>query len=166
MARAYDSPGARLRSLWSRLAPWPGGRWLFSRVLGSMVPYTGTLGATVVELEPGHVRAQLTDRRRVRNHLRSIHAISMTNLGEMTTGLALLGAMPDTVRGILVGIETVYTKKARGRLEAECHCEVPVVTETVERVVEAEIRDAERDIVAVVHARWRLSPVPRDVKAA
>lgn len=160
MARTYDSPGARLRTLWARLAPLPGGRWLFNRLFGMIVPYTGALGATIVELEPGHVRAQLRDRRRVRNHLRSIHAIAMTNLGEMTTGLALLGAMPETVRGILVGIETQYTKKARGRLEAECRCEIPEVTGTVERLVEAEIRDAAGDVVAVVHARWRLSPVP------
>ena len=160
MSRSLDSPGEQLRTLWSRLTPLPGGRWLFSRLLGLMIPYTGTLGASIVELEPGHARVELADRRRVRNHLRSIHAIAMTNLGEMSSGLALLGAMPVTVRGILVGIETTYIKKARGRLAAECRCEVPVVTESVERIVEAEIRDAGGDVVAVVKARWLLSPVP------
>lgn len=166
MTRAFDSPGARLRALWTRLAPLPGGRWLFSRVLGWLVPYTGTLGATVIELEPGHARVQLADRRRVRNHLRSVHAIALTNLGEATSGLALLGAMPATVRGILVGIETEYTKKARGRLEAECRCEVPAVTESIERIVTAGIRDASGDVVAVVRARWRLSPVPNGASTA
>ena len=110
-------------------------------------------------LEPGHARVHLADRRRVRNHLRSIHAIALANLGEMTTGLALVGAMPASVRGILTGIETEYKKKARGLLEAECHCDVPAVSETIEQVVEAEIRDESRDVVAVVRARWRLSPV-------
>ena len=160
MARSYDAPGARLRALWSRLSPLPGGRWLFSRFLAWLIPYTGTLGARVVELEPGLARVRLADRRRVRNHLRSVHAIALTNLGEMTSGLALLGAMAPTVRGILVGIETDYRKKARGMLEAECHCDVPSVVEATECVVEACIRDSSRDVVAVVHARWLLSPVP------
>jgi acyl-coenzyme A thioesterase PaaI-like protein len=166
MSRALDSPGARLRSLWSRLAPLPGGRWLFSRLLGRLVPYTGTLGATVVELTPGHARVQLADRRRVRNHLRCVHAIALTNLGEMTSGLALLGAMPPSVRGILVAIETQYAKKARGRLEARCRCVVPTVSTAVEQLVETAICDASGDIVARVRARWLLSPVPSDASPA
>ena len=125
-----------------------------------MVPYSGALGATVVQLDPGHVRVRLRDRRGVRNHLHSVHAIALSNLGELSTGLALLGALPPTARGILTGIDTEYRKKARGLLEAEARCEVPEVAASIERVVEAEIRDAAGDVVAVVRARWRLSPLP------
>lgn len=160
MARSSESPGKRLRALWERLAPLPGGRWLFSRMLGRMVPYTGSIGARVEQLDPGHVRVSLRDRRAVRNHLRSVHAIALSNLGEVSTGLALIGALPPTARGILVGIETEYLKKARGTLEAEARCDVPEVTRPEDHVVESHIRDASGDVVAIVRARWRLSPVP------
>ena len=160
MSRALESPGVRLRGLWARLSPLPGGRWLFSRLLGRMVPYTASLGATVVHFEPGHVRVQLRDRRRVRNHLRSVHAIALANLGELSTGLSLIGALGADVRGILTGLEVTYSKKARGLLEAEARCTIPDVTETVDHMVETHIRDAKGDTVAVVSARWRLSPVP------
>jgi acyl-coenzyme A thioesterase PaaI-like protein len=161
MSRSSESPGARLGALWARLSPWPGGSWIFSRLLGFMVPYTGRLGARVVLLEPGHVKVRLVERRRVRNHLRSVHAMALANLGELATGLAALGALPPTVRGILTGFEITFVKKARGVLTAESRCEIAEVTETVEQSVDADIRDSAGDVVASVRAIWRLGPVQR-----
>lgn len=158
MPRSNDAPGERLRSLWRRLAPWPGGRWLFSRLLGRMVPYSGSLGATVVALEPGRALARLPDRRRVRNHLSSVHAIALANLGELVTGLATLTALPAGTRGILVGFEVSYEKKARGTLTAECSTTVPVVEGPRDHVAVGEIRDPAGERVAEVRATWRLAP--------
>lgn len=160
MTRTNETPGARLRRLWATLAPLPGGRWLFSRLLGFMVPYTGSIRATVEHFEPGHARVRLRDRRRVRNHLRSVHAIALANVGEVTTGLALIGSVGSDVRAILTGLDVRYTKKARGPLVAESECQVPHVTESIDLPVEATVRDASSDVVATVTAHWRLGPVP------
>lgn len=160
MAATNESPGSRIRALWERLSPMPGGRWLFSALLGRMVPYSGSIGARVETLEPGHVVVTLRERRAVRNHLRSVHAIAIANLGELATGLALLGAMGTDVRGILLGIEVRYTKKARGLLTADVRCEIPAVAESIDHVVDADIHDEGGDTVATIRAHWRLSPVP------
>ena len=92
---------------------------MFSRVLGLTVPYTGRLGANVQILAPGRCVVILRDRRKVRNHLRSVHAMALGNLGEMVTGLALMNSLPNKTRGILTGISVNYLKKARGTLTAE-----------------------------------------------
>ena len=160
MARTQESPGAQLQTLWVRLSPFPGGRWFFNKILGWKIPYTGGLGARILTLEPGHVKVQLRERRAVRNHLQSIHAIALANLGELTTGLALVGAMPESIRGILVGLDVSYTKKARGTIESEATCEIPEVCEPMDYWVNAKIRDNSGDIVAEIRAHWRLGPAP------
>ncbi|HEU4454316.1 MAG TPA: hotdog fold domain-containing protein [Longimicrobium sp.] len=158
MSTATQSPEGVIRARWEKLSPRPGGKLLFSFLLGRIVPYTGTIGARVEELRPGFARATLRDRRRVRNHLRSVHAIALMNLAELVSGLALNFALPAEARSILVGLSIEYHKKARGTLTGEATA--PVLTDGAERdlEIEAAIRDEAGDVVATAVARWRIGP--------
>ncbi|MBV9773139.1 MAG: DUF4442 domain-containing protein [Gemmatimonadetes bacterium] len=158
MPAPATSPEGAIRAQWDRLSPLPMGKTLFSLLLGRMVPYTGSIGARVEELRPGHAVVTLRDRRRVRNHLRSIHAVALLNLAEVTSGLALNYALPPDARSILRGLSMEYHKKARGTLTATC--DTPVPTDSTERDLELEttVRDAAGDVVATATARWRMGP--------
>ncbi len=159
MSSPPPSPLAqRLLDLWDRLSPLPGGRRLFSFLLARRVPYSGSVKARIEHLEPGFVQVSLRDRRRVRNHLDSIHAVALTNVGELASGLALLTALPRGVRSIVVRLETRFHHKARGRVVATCRVVPEPVAEETEREVRAEIHDAEGRRVAEVTALWRLRP--------
>jgi len=148
--------GARIRRMWERLSPWPGGKRLFSFLVGQVAPYTGSIGARVEELRDGYCRVTLRDRRKVRNHLRSIHAVALLNLAEMTSGLAAVYSMDPSLRGIITHLEMDYEKKARGTLTADCELPDLSGTERREETFEVRITDPDGEVVARARAVWLL----------
>ncbi|MEP7064884.1 MAG: hotdog fold domain-containing protein [Gemmatimonadota bacterium] len=153
------SPAAKLRAQWARLSALPGGRALFSRMLGLMIPYTGSIHPQILELRPGYAKVQMRDRRAVRNHLHSVHAIALMNLGEVTTGLAMTFAMPDGARGIVTGLSMEYLKKARGLLTAECTAPAFDASVSGQHDFQANIVDTSGDVVARATAHWLVGPI-------
>lgn len=130
-----------MRAAWHRLSPLPGGKRLFGKLLGRMVPYTATIDPQIEEMRPGYSRVFIEDRRSVRNHLRSVHAIALVNLAELAANLALIGGLPPGGRMIITGISIDYLKKSRGRITAECHVEVPQTLERREYHCTVSLRD-------------------------
>ncbi|MFT5505889.1 MAG: acyl-coenzyme A thioesterase PaaI-like protein [Gammaproteobacteria bacterium] len=142
---------------WNRFQKVPAGNFLFSRMLGWIVPYSGSISCCVKELSKGHAVVELSDRRKVRNHLRSVHAIALLNLGELATGLSALTTIDESMRGIVVSIRADYLKKARGLLIARANFQLPdILNDQKEYEVSANIMDEDGDIVALVTASWLL----------
>ncbi|MBW7933577.1 MAG: DUF4442 domain-containing protein [Gemmatimonadaceae bacterium] len=154
-----DAPGASLLARWRRLSAFPGGGWIFSKILGWMVPYSGSVSPRVLVLEPGHARVRIVERRALRQHLGSVHAIALMNVAEMASGLAMQAGLPPTMRGIVTKISIQYFKKARGVLVAESRCEVAPNLPEGEYDYHSDVTDAAGDLVARATVTWKLGPV-------
>ena len=145
-----------ISSLWAQTSKLPLGNRVFSKILGRIAPYTGSIDARVLELGDGHAKVELRDRSAVRNHLKSIHAIALMNLGEVATGLAVMHAVDGRGRGIVTGLRMEYLKKARGTIVATCEQDLDLGPGRHDLEVEAELRDREGELVARAFATWRL----------
>lgn len=159
-AGTRPSASSRLLSWWRRCEGLPFGRALFAVMLRFAVPYSASIHPAVLVLAPGHAKVALRDHRGVRNHLGSIHAVALTNLGELTSGLAMTASLPPTIRGIVRSITTDFAKKARGTIVAESQVTLPAVTGDTDFEVRAEMRDESGDVVATVRVLWRLGMTP------
>lgn len=150
----------KLLPLWQRLNRWPGGGRLFSFLIGRTARYSGSIGARVVAMKPGATTVTLADRRRVRNHLGSIHAIALANLAELASGLAMLTSLSDGQRGIVTNFTISYLKKARGTITAIGNASATESSQPVECEAHAELRDQTGEVVATARVAWLISPRP------
>jgi len=147
-----------LKRWWGRLGSHSFGRYLFSRMLGFMIPYTGTIKPRVIELRHGFARISIKDKRALSNHLSSIHALALANLGELTTGLALHFALREQDRAILTKLEVEYHKKARGPIFSKAEVD-PSLNLSGPIVVRALLYDQNQALVCTVNATWLVRPI-------
>lgn len=142
----------------------PFGRKAFSSLIGVVAPYTASIGATIQDCSDSSVSASMADRPWLRNPFSSVHAIALANLGELTTGLAVMSALQrlKSVRGIPVEVNTSYLKKARGTIT--CVCALGPVLEALADVkgpcrkpVEGILSNAKGERVAVCSVVWAFS---------
>jgi len=109
---------SRVLGLYRSLERRPLGRWLFSRLVCIKAPYFAGIAPRIVDLRPGHGEATIAHRRRVSNHLGTVHAIALCNLAEFIGGLATDASLPADMRWIPRGMQVEYLAKAVGTMRA------------------------------------------------
>ena len=105
-------------SLYRRLTPLPFGRWLYGRLICFKAPYFATIAPKFLALEPGRCAVAIRDRRRVHNHIGTVHAIALCNVAELTGGMMTDVTIPSSMRWIPKGMSVEYLAKAKGNMHA------------------------------------------------
>jgi acyl-coenzyme A thioesterase PaaI-like protein len=156
MSQQMMRKGTSISGLWAKAQTFPMGKTIFSYMVGRTARYTGTIGAKVESLETGRGVVSMKDRAGVRNHLKSVHAIALMNLGEFATGVTVMYQVDGRGRGILKHIGMDYLKKSRGTITATCETLVPTEPGKHDLEVDGVLTDDSGDVVAKVHATWRI----------
>lgn len=147
---------------------YPLGRVVFAGIIGFYAPYTSSISPRVSEITLDKCTVTMVDRPWLRNPFNSVHAIALSNLGELSTGLLMLTQFQHhpNIRGIPRRIDSSYMSKARGLLTATCHCRVSLEEYlkmhckddgSCELITTAEIYNQRNIMVAKTEVTWVLS---------
>ena len=153
---SHSSPAL---AAWKKLSGIPGGKWLFSRFVSLKAPYFASIGAQFVELQPGYCELRLTKRRKVLNHIGTVHAIAMCNMAELAAGTMTEVSLPATHRWIPKSMTVDYLAKAGTDLRATATLDpIPVFAEAMELPVTVDVTDSRGTPVFRAVIRMWVSP--------
>jgi acyl-coenzyme A thioesterase PaaI-like protein len=106
---------SQVQSLWQRCSAIPlVGARVFSFAFSQKAPYFFSVRPRFTVIEPNRAELVIPDRRRVHNHLGTVHAIALCNGLEAAMGALAEATIPPTRRWIPKGMTVSYTAKAVG----------------------------------------------------
>ena len=117
---SYKPSKSLVLKLWSKYGKNSLGRFFVSKMVCLKAPYFSTIKPIFTKIEPGYVQIQFKNRRKVQNHIRTVHAIAMCNAAELVGGVCLDVSLDAKLRWIPIGMEVKYLKLAKTDLIAEC----------------------------------------------
>ncbi len=86
----------------------------------------------------------------LKNPFNSIHAVALTNLGELTSGLVMLENLKsNNKKGIVTKIECEYYKKARGKITAYSY-----YNKKNNNIIKTEIFNKNNELVCKISCSW------------
>ncbi|MBT8135587.1 MAG: DUF4442 domain-containing protein [Gammaproteobacteria bacterium] len=146
-------------ALYRRLSRWPLGHWLFTRALCFKAPYFATIRPLFTVLGPGHAEARIRKRRRVENHIHTVHAIAMANLCELVAGTMTEVTVPVSMRWIPKGMSIDYLAKATTDVSAVAKIDpLPAFATAADLPVTVEVSDTAGTVVVRAVITMYVSP--------
>lgn len=101
------------------------GKKALSKAIGLSAPFSGSIGCKVVDIRDGYIETLLPDRRKVRNHIGTIHAGALATFADTTAAVTILHSMPSGRKPVATGLNMNFIKKAKGPITAKCEWDVP-----------------------------------------
>ncbi|MEL7399923.1 MAG: DUF4442 domain-containing protein [Pseudomonadota bacterium] len=89
-----------------------------SLVMGKVIRFAGTAGTRVEKLTPNECVIVLRNKKKVQNHIGSVHAAAMGLLAESATGFMTGMTVPDDRIVVIRSMKLEYLKRASGDMKA------------------------------------------------
>ncbi len=138
----------------------PLGRWLFTRLICLRAPYFSSISPLFRDLGPGRAVVAMRKRRKVKNHIGTVHALAMGNLCELAAGLVMEASLPAAVRWIPRGMEIAYLSKAETDVVATAILEPDSWQSSKDVPVAVTVEDADgREVVRATITMY-VTPAP------
>lgn len=107
------------QKLWNKLNNTTLGRWLFAKIICFKAPYFGSISPRISVLQPNLCEGYFNHKRKVQNHIGTVHAIALCNMAELCAGLMVDVSVPADMRWIPQSMTVNYLQKAKGKMHAK-----------------------------------------------
>jgi Domain of unknown function (DUF4442) len=91
-----------------------------SRIISKQIPYTHSIKPVIYTWNTQVCCVCLENHKSVRNHLQSLHALALANVGEFASGLFVTSHIDHNTIFIMTHLETKYYKKAKNSVWSVC----------------------------------------------
>jgi acyl-coenzyme A thioesterase PaaI-like protein len=112
----------RVLTLYERVTAYPFGQRIFSRMVSRMAPYFGTINPHITQLRNCYCEVLIRKRKKVTNHIGTVHVIAIANGLEMAMGTMAEASVPAHLRWLPKGMTLEYSAKASS--DIRCVAEV------------------------------------------
>lgn len=150
---------SQVQTMWTKTQRLPLGDRVFSTLFAQKAPYFASIRPRFLTVEPNHVELLIPKRRRVHNHLGTVHAIALCNGLEAAMGALAEVTIPADKRWIPKGMEVSYTAKATG--DVTCIAETDAEQWAGEGDLPVRVRGELADGTRVIEGVIRLWVTPR-----
>ncbi|RKF17386.1 DUF4442 domain-containing protein [Alginatibacterium sediminis] len=151
-------------AIYHRFQKFPFGQQLFSLYAARRAPYFQSISPLVTSLKENYCECLIKKRKKVTNHIGTVHVIAICNGMELAMGFMAEASIPKHLRWIPKGMQVDYTAKAAS--DVRCIAKVnPEQWQVGELVVPIEALDT--DGVCVVRGSitlWVTEKPQRDEK--
>jgi acyl-coenzyme A thioesterase PaaI-like protein len=156
---------SQVLTLWNKTSALPLGARLFSLLFARKAPYFSSIRPRFTVIEPNRAELVIPKRRRVHNHLGTVHAIALCNGLEAAMGALAEATIPADRRWIPKRMEVAYTAKATSDITCVAETEsghwAPSALPDAGAELPVRVRGVRDDGVVVVEGVIRLWITPR-----
>ena len=126
----------------------------FSKVMGMVIPFSAKSKFDIEKLKEGYMRVSIPYIKSNMNHIKTHHALAMSELGELATGVCLAYSLPKNSQVILKSLNTEYLKKGKGKLTVEAEFDLKKIKDRGDIIFDVEIKNKSKETVAKAQYVW------------
>ena len=140
---------------------------IISKIFGGAVKFAGTAGIRFDKLTFKEAELSIENRKKVQNHIKSVHAAATALLGETASGFLVGLHVPDDRLPLLKSMHIDYVKRSTGKLTATCELtdeEINMIRNTEKGEITITVKVTDENNIEPVIAKYDWAWIPKPKK--
>ncbi len=127
---------------------------VFQNWIKFTIPFASQSRFQLLLFKEGVCSIQMPLIKKNQNHIKTQHAVAIAQLGELTSGLAMISLLPENSLILLKELNVKYIKKGESNLISTVKLDFKDFEKKGDIFINSEIKNLSNEIVAIVNCLW------------